>query len=89
MTGGANHVSLIEGQRNFARHGACEIRFQSKVRGATPPEMRDPEWRPIDEQLDNIETPIAGVEHGRSYPRDNTRLYYWRRTFWRKRTSVH
>jgi hypothetical protein len=84
MTGGANHVSLIEGQHNFARYGVCEKRFQSKVRVATASDIRDPEWRPVDEQLDNIETPIAGVEYGLTYPGDNTRLYYWREVFWRK-----
>ena len=84
MTGGANHVSLIDGQLNFERYGVCETRFQSKVRAVASSDVRDSDWRPIDEARDNIEAPVPGVEYGETYPADCTRLYYWRRSYWRK-----
>jgi cysteine-rich CPCC protein len=84
MTGGADHVSLIDGQLNFERYGVCETRFQSKVRAVAISDVRDSDWRPIDEARDNLEAPATDVEYGETYPDDCTRLYYWRRTYWRK-----
>ena len=40
---------------------------------------REPEWRPIDLTMDNIEIPEPGRDHGRTYPVDRTVYYYWRR----------
>ncbi len=37
-TGGANSVSLNEAKANYARYGACEKRFQDKVRQPLPEE---------------------------------------------------
>ncbi len=83
-TGGANHVSLIEAQQNYAAFGACEQRVKPFVRPPQPNERRDPEWRPVDVETDNIEDPIPGFDYGRSYPKDDTVLYYWRATYWRR-----
>jgi hypothetical protein len=77
--GGANHVSLIQGQRNFIRFGASEERVLKHVRKPLASEYRDPEWRPIDPERYQIERPKAGVEYGGTYPGDGTRLYYWRK----------
>jgi Cysteine-rich CPCC len=84
MTEGANHVGLIEAQGNFLRNGACEPALISHVRPPMESDVRDPEWRPIDEGRDNIETPDDGVDCGQTYPSDYTRLYYWRDTYWRR-----
>src|SRR5205814_8300431 len=83
-TTGANHVSLIEAQKNYSAFGACERRVSEFVRPAAKSDNRDPEWRPIDASLDNIEEPISGVDYGTTYPKDNTQLYYWRAIYWRK-----
>jgi len=77
-TTGANHVSLVEGQRNYDRDGVCELRFRSHVRVATASDVRDPDWRQLDPSTDTIEEPIKGKEYGDSYPEDTTQLYYWR-----------
>ena len=77
-TTGANHVSLVEGQRNYDRDGVCELRFLSNVRVATASDVRDPDWRQLDPSTDTIEEPIKGKEYGDSYPEDTTQLYYWR-----------
>ena len=75
-SGGANTLSLIECQTNYARFGASDERFIKDVR---PPlnEERDPEWRPAEP---------ADLAYARA-PRDLTeeeedRLetwYYWKR----------
>jgi hypothetical protein len=77
--GGANHVSLIQGQRNFFTIGACEERVVKHVRKPLALEQRELEWRPIDPKQDQIERPKAGVEYGTTYPKDSTELYYWRK----------
>lgn len=45
MPGGANKVSLRQGQRNFAEFGACEREMLPHVH----PEgfLRDPNWQPL------------------------------------------
>jgi hypothetical protein len=83
-TGGANHVSLIEGQKNFAEFGACEKRILKSVRPVSAADEKEKEWRPIDLSRDNIEEPISGIDYGTTYPRDCTLLYYWRPTYWRR-----
>jgi hypothetical protein len=82
-TGGANHVSLIKGQKNFAEFGACEERFLKSVRPVSNSDIRDEEWRPIDLTSDNIEEPVSGFAYGQTYPEDYTHLYYWRSIYWR------
>ncbi len=77
-------MSLIDGQRNFAKLGASEVRMVSHVRRPRPVDERDPEWRLINEQTDNIETLVRGIDYGQTYPHDSTTLYYWRQTYWRK-----
>jgi hypothetical protein len=83
-TGGANHVSLIEGQKNFAEFGACEKRILKSVRPISVADEREKGWRPIDLSHDNIEEQVSGVDYGTTYPRDYTSLYYWRPTYWRR-----
>lgn len=83
-TGGANKVSLIEGQHNFDKFGASELRFLPTVRKPRPEDKRDSEWHPIDANRDNIEMPVSGTDYGETYPADLTVLYYWRRAYWRR-----
>lgn len=83
-TTGANHANLIEAQKNYSREGLCEWRLHAHVRSPNDADLRDPEWRPIDETKDNIEEHVFGVDEGKTYPMDATQLYYWRPTYWRR-----
>jgi len=88
MAGSANHVSLEDGQHNFAACGAAERRNAHAARPPQDHEAREPEWRPLDPLRDNIEEPQRGITYGDSYPlADTTVLYYWRPTYWRRLAS--
>jgi hypothetical protein len=81
--GGANKVSLVDGQRNFTSIGACEESATAHVRGPSAADSRDTTWRPIDLNRDLFEdwtSPSARA------PRHDEELYYWRTTFWRTST---
>ncbi len=82
--GGANHVSLLEAQENFAKTGVCEKQYAHHVRSPTTSDRRDEDWRPLNVVDDNIEEPVPGVDYGTTYPEDATALYYWRENYWRK-----
>lgn len=45
--GGANKVSLRQGQRNFIEFGACEKEIIEHVRKPTKDEQRDSDWKPL------------------------------------------
>ncbi|TDD44967.1 hypothetical protein E1263_39675 [Kribbella antibiotica] len=80
--GGANSLSLRDAQRTFARFGAMEERFVSKVRSPEAADRVDEGWRPIDVRQDHFEP--RGVQE-RPWPPDYTVLYWWRSTFWRRK----
>lgn len=46
--GGANRVSLRQGQRNFLEYGACERKMIKHTRPPTSEEQRDEHWKPLD-----------------------------------------
>jgi hypothetical protein len=83
-TVGANHVSLIEGQKNFKKFGSCEERFKDNVKKPSKTDKIDLLWRMIEISKENIERPVSGKDYENSYPKDLTELYYWRPTYWRK-----
>ena len=80
-TRGANNVSLIEGQRNFARHGDSDPTHPPLGRPPGVDDARDVDWRPLDEARDEIEEPVPGIDYGGTYPADDTELYDWRSPF--------
>jgi hypothetical protein len=43
--GGANRVSLIQGQKNFEKYGACEKDMVKNVTRPTKKDKRNPEWK--------------------------------------------
>ncbi|WP_221392974.1 CPCC family cysteine-rich protein [Dyadobacter sp. NIV53] len=45
--GGANRVSLKQGQKNFAEFGACELEMIKNVRKPFKDEQRDDNWKRI------------------------------------------
>jgi hypothetical protein len=79
LDGGANRVTLLDAQLNYARLGACEATAMQHVRRPTPSDLRDPLWRPIDLTTDRF--PDWNEPRG---PRPASRdcLYYWRSNFW-------
>jgi len=83
LEGGANKLSLIQSQKNFVEFGACEKRFQRDVRKPKKTDLRDPEWRMIDESKDRFEEPINDIEQFTPYPDDVATLYYWSSRYWR------
>ena len=78
MGGGANKPSLIEAQKNYAALGVMEERFLGNIRKPLPTDKRDPEWLPIIVGKDNYEK-----EPSAEWPADTTKLYYWRKNYWR------
>jgi hypothetical protein len=69
MAGGANELSLLDAQRRMTpRRESGDGRWE-----------RDPEWRTLDLDRDQIEVPIGGRDYGTSYAADRTEYYYWRR----------
>jgi hypothetical protein len=88
MPGSSNHVSLEQGQQNFAELGVSERRYRGEGRAPFEEEPRDSSWRPLDPAHDNIEEPQRGIDYAESYPlTDTTVLYYWRETYWRRFAS--
>ena len=52
---GANKVTLIEAQKNYALIGAKEKRILPHVRPVNKSDIRDSTWLPIDLSIDNFE----------------------------------
>jgi hypothetical protein len=46
---GANRVSLRQGQKNFREFGACEREMMRNVRPANQDELRDEDWKFLDD----------------------------------------
>ena len=87
MAGGANRVSLIDAQANFAAVRQSDPGVLPWVRPAGAQDVRDPLWRPVDLAVDTIEDPIPGRDRGTDYPDDHSDLYYWRPNYWRRRSD--
>jgi Cysteine-rich CPCC len=82
MACGANKISLIEAQSNFVRHRDSDPLHPPLGRPPSAEDVRDPDWRPIDEAHDEIEEPVPGLDYGETYPADVTELYYRRSSCW-------
>jgi len=88
LPGSANHVSLEQGQHNYAEIGTAERRYRGEGRTPFDEETRESSWRPLDPARDNVEEPQRGIDYADSYPlSDTTVLYYWRSTYWRRLAS--
>ena len=82
--GGANKVSLLDGQRNVAALGACENAAVGHVRPPSKEDQREAAWRPIDLARDRFDD--WSNRAAQRAPEHDERLYYWRSTFWRNST---
>jgi hypothetical protein len=88
MPGASNVVSLETAQQNYQQFGSAEKRKFSVVRRPRKDERKDESWRLLDQEVDNVEEPQAGIDYVDSYPTHNTSvLYYWRDTYWRSSTA--
>ncbi|GAA4240789.1 hypothetical protein GCM10022254_66890 [Actinomadura meridiana] len=79
LAGGANRLSLLESQQEFIEFGASRRKFIDLVRAPEESESVDPGWRPADPSKDNFEDLSSRLP----WPLDRTRLYWWRKEFWR------
>ena len=75
--GGANTVSLLAAQRNYADLGASDAHRLDYLASPRPSEARDPSWRPLDEGRDAKVLNLAVNQE--PWPADSADLYYWRR----------
>src|SRR5207249_823853 len=81
LAGGANHCSLIEGQRNYIACEACEPRVTPHVRPASSADVRDPSWRSLDPATDRYLQWSRPDDHRLWDSVKNAEprcLYYWR-----------
>ncbi len=80
MDDGANRVSLVQAQRNFAEYAASDQESLPHVRPPAEGEVVADGWRVIDLAVDRFE---ATDEALRPWPDDRTTLYWWSPAFWR------
>lgn len=71
-----NGVSLLEAQRNYNELNAKDPETIARVRFAGSGDVRDPEWRPLDEDVDAVLS-VPNDFDGLPPPQDPTALYYW------------
>ena len=76
FSGAPNGISLLEAQRNFAQIGAIDEAHLNKVRFTTASDKRDLNWRPLDDDRDEIAHVPLDFD-GAQPPEDLTELYYW------------
>ncbi len=72
--GGAN-IPLLDAQAVWL----SERYAQDDLDPAALGYRQEPEWRPLNPTVDEIEDPAPRRDYGTSYERDRTRYYYWRR----------
>jgi len=75
---GANGVTLLEGQENFANFGACEEDALPRVRRPATTDRRDESWRRFRQGIDPLELPESNSDYGLTYLEDRSVYYYWR-----------
>ncbi|WP_082450645.1 CPCC family cysteine-rich protein [Microbacterium sp. Leaf203] len=79
-SGGANHVSLKQAQRNFATFRASERRVRQLVRPPGNGTLREPGFRPLDPRRDRVER--QWERPWRDWPQHIDAFYWWRPTYW-------
>ncbi|HEV3155544.1 MAG TPA: CPCC family cysteine-rich protein [Candidatus Baltobacteraceae bacterium] len=72
----ANGISLYDAQLNYDLIGAKDPEAAKRVRFADAGDERDPDWRPIDTDVDDLPDPPVDFD-GLAEPEDTTTLYYW------------
>lgn len=81
FNGMPNGISLVDAQMNYSLIGAKDAEAVKYVRFPGPDDRRDPEWRPIDLDVDRPQTIPVDFD-GLAEPEDPTTLYYWLPSYW-------
>jgi hypothetical protein len=76
FNGMPNGISLVDAQMNFALIGAKDPGAVKHVRYPGPHDRRDPDWRPIDLDIDRLESIPVDFD-ALAEPEDPTAFYYW------------
>ena len=76
FNGMPNGISLVDAQLNYGLIGAKDSKTAASVRAPHSGEDRDPDWRPLDMDVDALEEPPVDFV-GLSEPDDVAALYYW------------
>lgn len=71
-----NGISLLDAQLNFSVIGAKDEQALRFVRFPGPHDIRDPDWRPIDLDVDRVASVPVDMD-ALAQPDDPTTLYYW------------
>jgi len=70
-----NAISLIDAQLNYELIGAKDPAALQSVRPPAAGDQRDPDWRPIDSDVDDVLLPP--VDFDALAPKAPHELYYW------------
>lgn len=94
FSGGANHLSLFQGQQNYLTFGACAERAKPHVRPPLPDQKRAEGWRPIDPERDSVNKGLKDRAYqtylslktsiSLSFFKDRSSVYYWSPTYWQR-----
>jgi Cysteine-rich CPCC len=76
FNGMPNGISLVDAQLNYSVIGAKDDTALKSVRFAGAGDKRDPDWRPIDLDVDDPQEVPVDFD-GIAEPEDPTTLYYW------------
>ena len=88
LSGGANKVSLIEGQQKFISTGACEPRFKENVRPPSGEDTKDPDWCIYDASCHRGLDGNSKADHSLWNTVKNNgeiNLFYWKSDYWRNK----
>jgi hypothetical protein len=81
FSGMPNAISLVDAQMNYSVIGAKDPEALKRVRFPSAQDVRDPDWRPIDLDIDDL--PQIPVDFdAMAEPEDATTLYYWTPAYW-------
>jgi hypothetical protein len=81
FNGMPNGISLVDAQMNYSVIGAKDPSALKNVRFPAAEDVRDPDWRPIDLDIDDPARLPVDFD-GLPEPEDTTTLYYWLPSYW-------
>lgn len=76
-----NGISLVDAQLNYSLIGGKDAGALKSLRFPRADEHRDPDWRPIDLDIDKPESIPVDFD-ALAEPEDPTSLYYWMPSYW-------
>ncbi len=76
FNGMPNGIALVDAQLNYSLIGAKDASVLKDVRFPTAQDERDPDWRPLDADVDTFAEPPIDFD-GLAEPEDPATLYYW------------